>query len=133
MSRKRRFYSRMALNFLRNRRKRLSMTSLIDVIFLLLLFFMLTSTFSKFAEIEFATATAGRVEADRALRFIKLDANRILVDGVPVPLNIVASLLRSDVPQTALISLGPDATSQQLIDLLTRLAPVRQLQTQVVD
>lgn len=133
MSRKRRFFSRMALNFLRNRRRRLSMTSLIDVIFLLLLFFMLTSTFSKFAEIEFATATAGRVEADRALRFIKLDVNRILVDGLPVPLNTVASLLRSDVPQTALISLGPDATSQQLIDLLTRLAPVRQLQTQVVD
>ena len=35
------------------------MTSLIDVIFLLLLFFMLTSTFSKFAEIELAAATSG--------------------------------------------------------------------------
>ena len=38
----------------RRRSGRLSMTSLIDVIFLLLLFFMLTSTFSKFSEVELA-------------------------------------------------------------------------------
>ena len=34
------------------KRKPLSLTSLIDVIFLLLLFFMLTSTFTRFARVE---------------------------------------------------------------------------------
>jgi len=36
------------------RSRKLSLTSLIDVIFLLLLFFMLTSTFTKFGEVEIA-------------------------------------------------------------------------------
>ena len=38
-------------------KKRLALTSLIDIIFLLLLFLMLTSTFSKFSEIELGVAT----------------------------------------------------------------------------
>ena len=41
------------------RRRKLSMTSLIDVIFLLLLFFMLTSTFTRFAELDLAAASGG--------------------------------------------------------------------------
>nr|WP_120631445.1 biopolymer transporter ExbD [Ruegeria sp. EL01] len=122
----------MALDVRRKRRKRLSMTSLIDVIFLLLLFFMLTSTFSKFGEIEFSTTAIGGAETDRVIRFIKLDADRILVDGAPVPLAQVAQTLRAAKSQTALISLSPHATSQQLIDLLTVLAPVEQLHTQVL-
>jgi biopolymer transport protein ExbD len=125
-------HSSMALDVQRKRRKRLSMTSLIDVIFLLLLFFMLTSTFSKFGEIEFSTATIGGAETDQVIRFIKLDADRILVDGSPVPLAQVAQKLGADKSQTALISLSPHATSQQLIDLLAALASVEQLRTQVL-
>lgn len=42
------------------RRKPLSMTSLIDVIFLLLLFFMLSSTFTRFGSVDFGgTGKAG--------------------------------------------------------------------------
>ncbi|SMO74152.1 outer membrane transport energization protein ExbD [Ruegeria faecimaris] len=122
----------MALEVQRKRRKRLSMTSLIDVIFLLLLFFMLTSTFSKFAEIEFSTASVGGAEPDQAIRFIKLNADRILVDGAPVPLAQVAPMLLDAKSQVALISLGPRATSQQLIDLFIVLAPVENLRTQVL-
>lgn len=42
------------------RRRPLSLTSLIDVIFLLLLFFMLSSTFTRFGEV---SVTGGRVAA----------------------------------------------------------------------
>ena len=108
------------------------MTSLIDVIFLLLLFFMLTSTFSKFGEIEFATAAAGGSETDRAIRFVKLEADRILLDGAQVPFTEVAARMESKEPQTALISLGADATSQQLIDLLSVLKGIDQLRAQVI-
>ena len=41
------------------KRRPLSLTSLIDVIFLLLLFFMLSSTFSRFSEIELQGGRAG--------------------------------------------------------------------------
>lgn len=44
----------MRIDLPQPRARKLSMTSLIDVIFLLLLFFMLTSTFTKFAEVEVA-------------------------------------------------------------------------------
>ncbi|MEM8921756.1 MAG: biopolymer transporter ExbD, partial [Pseudomonadota bacterium] len=47
----------MALRRVR-RRGRSSITSLIDVIFLLLLFFMLASTFTRFSEVDIAAASA---------------------------------------------------------------------------
>ena len=122
----------MALETRIKRRKRLSMTSLIDVIFLLLLFFMLTSSFTKFGEIEFATASAGGSDQDIPIRFLKLERDRLLVDGAEVSPDTVAALFDGKSRQVALISLGQNATSQQLIDLLTALKPVPQLRTQVI-
>ena len=122
----------MALETRIKRRKHLSMTSLIDVIFLLLLFFMLTSTFSKFGEIEFSTASAGGSDQDIPIRFVKLEQERLLVDGTEVSMDTVAALFDGTSKQLALISLGQNATSQQLIDLLTALKPVAQLRTQVI-
>ncbi|WP_432653431.1 biopolymer transporter ExbD [Ruegeria atlantica] len=108
------------------------MTSLIDVIFLLLLFFMLTSTFSKYGEIEFATAATGGAETDRVIRFVKLEADRILVDGTLAAFEDMAMVMATDKPQTALISLGQNATSQQLIDLLSVLKGIDHLRAQVI-
>ena len=122
----------MALETRIKRRKRLSMTSLIDVIFLLLLFFMLTSTFSKFGEIEFVTAAAGESDKDTPIRFVKLERDRLLVDGTEASMDTVALLFDGTTEQMALISLGQNATSQQLIDLLTALKHVAQLRTQVI-
>lgn len=48
------------------RRRPISVTSLIDVIFLLLLFFMLTSTFARFAEVEITGGRAGQGAAGGA-------------------------------------------------------------------
>ncbi len=122
----------MALETRTKRRKHLSMTSLIDVIFLLLLFFMLTSTFSKFGEIEFSTASAGGANQDIPIRFVKLEQDRLLVDGTVTTLDSVTELFDGTSEQMALISLGQSATSQQLIDLLTALKGVAQLRTQVI-
>ncbi len=122
----------MALDVLKKRRKRLSMTSLIDVIFLLLLFFMLSSTFSKHGEIELTSSTGGGADTDRTVRFLKLNAEQILLDGQTVSLQQVTSVLQSDKPQTVVISLGQETTSQQLIDLMAVLRPVQLLQTRVL-
>jgi biopolymer transport protein ExbD len=56
----------------RPRRRTIALTSLIDVIFILLLFFLLSSTFSRFGELSLATATSdtGARNADTAPVFL---------------------------------------------------------------
>ena len=59
------------------------MTSLIDVIFLLLLFFMLTSTFSKFSEVPLAAAGSGAVAqaSDAKPVFLQLGPDTLRLNG----------------------------------------------------
>ncbi|RUT34580.1 biopolymer transporter ExbD [Arsenicitalea aurantiaca] len=65
----------MRIETVRRRRRPLSLTSLIDVIFLLLLFFMLTSTFSRYAEIPVSGGRAGMAAGAEAMGIIvQLDA-----------------------------------------------------------
>ncbi|WP_299948907.1 biopolymer transporter ExbD [uncultured Ruegeria sp.] len=101
-------------------RRPMSMTPLIDVIFLLLLFFMLSSTFSKFAEIEISSTTAGSTTSDEPVEriFIQLGAERLSMNGEAVTLDELPA--RIGVGQ-ALISLDVDASAQRLVDLLVRL------------
>ncbi len=101
------------------------MTSLIDVIFLLLLFFMLTSTFSKFTELELTAAASGASgAADRDRLFLSLEENRLLLNGRVVPLADLATALPQqpqDTKPLILISLSNDASAQRLVDILTQL------------
>ncbi|MDG1353632.1 MAG: biopolymer transporter ExbD [Sulfitobacter sp.] len=119
----------------RNRRRRLSMTSLIDVIFLLLLFFMLTSTFSKFAEVELAAAGAGpAVPGDTKPLFLQLGVDTLRLNGEDVTL---AGLGASPLGQAAegtvlLVSLGAQVDAQRLIDLLVALRGLPQLNVSVL-
>ncbi|MEQ8449344.1 MAG: biopolymer transporter ExbD [Nitratireductor sp.] len=53
----------MRIEIARRPRRPVSVTSLIDVIFLLLLFFMLTSTFAKFSEVEITGGRGGATAA----------------------------------------------------------------------
>ena len=75
----------------RTRRRRLSMTSLIDVIFLLLLFFMLSSTFSKFSEVELSgTAGAGGQASDRPPLFLQLGVETLRLNAAESELEAAA-------------------------------------------
>ncbi|WP_237212565.1 ExbD/TolR family protein [Ruegeria lacuscaerulensis] len=101
-------------------RRPLAMTPLIDVIFLLLLFFMLTSTFSKYGEIELSNATTGgtATEAPQDRVFVQLGAERLVLNGAPVTLvELTAQVTTGQV----LISLDSDTTAQHLVDLLVEL------------
>ena len=109
--------------------RRLSMTSLIDVIFLLLLFFMLSSTFSKFSEVELSAATRGAVEpSDIPPLFLQLRADDVRLNGDAMPLAGLAAALtgrpEGEVPQPLLISMRGGITSQRLTDLLVVLRGV---------
>ena len=99
------------------------MTPLIDVIFLLLLFFMLSSTFSKFSEIELSSGSRGGTGTDRPPYFMQLGPERILLNGVPVQM---AALGQSDLAQVGagsslIVSLKSGVSAQRLTDLLVIL------------
>jgi len=118
------------------RRRRLSLTSLIDIIFLLLLFFMLSSTFSDFAEVQLAAAGAAPSGAPETPPiFVRLGAEALSVNARPVALaglaEAMAPLIEAQ-PTRALVSVGPDVTAQRLTDLLVALRGVSGVQVQVL-
>ncbi|WP_375174418.1 biopolymer transporter ExbD [Pseudooceanicola sp.] len=102
------------------------MTSLIDVIFLLLLFFMLTSTFSKFAEVELtaAGASAGGVAARPPL-FLRLAPETLSLNGKTLALDGLSEALApeadSETPRQLIVALAPEVTAQRLTDLMVSL------------
>ncbi|MFA3916711.1 ExbD/TolR family protein [Ruegeria hyattellae] len=101
-------------------RRPMSMTPLIDVIFLLLLFFMLSSTFSRFAEIELSSAAAGALASDKPSEriFVQIGAERLIMNGAPATLDELSAQVETG---QVLVSLDEDTSAQRLVDLLVRL------------
>ncbi len=105
------------------RRRRLSMTSLIDVIFLLLLFFMLSSTFTRFAEIELRAGGSDGGATRGEVLFVQLGETALTVNGQTADLDTLPDFLRAQERGARLIvSLSDDASAQRLSDLLVALA-----------
>lgn len=120
----------------RKRRRRLQMTSLIDVIFLLLLFFMLTSTFSKFAEVPLSAAGSGAVAAgDAKPLFLQLGPDDLRLNGEAVALTALTTspLAEATAGTTLLVSLGAGVDAQLLTDLLVVLRGLPDLRVMVLE
>jgi len=118
------------------RRRPITLTPLIDVIFLLLLFFMLSSTFTRFAEVPLQNAGGGAEPGPRPI-FLQLGPEAFRLNGAPVgDADLIDALtaLRPDKgePTTLLVTLSEDVTSQRLIDLLVMLRPVPWLAVSVL-
>jgi len=94
------------------------MTALIDVIFLLLLFFMLSSTFSRFAEVELDAAGTSGAPSDTPPLFVQLGPDAITVNGTTQSLD---TLVLPDGSKRLIVALKPDVTAQRLTDLLVAL------------
>lgn len=118
-------------------RRALSMTSLIDVIFLLLLFFMLTSTFTRFAEVEFASAGAGSAASSQKPVFVSLAADSLRLNGDTLALTDLSGALaphRADkAPLGVLVAARADVTAQRLTDLLGALRSIPDLTVTVLE
>ncbi len=117
-------------------RRRLSLTSLIDVIFLLLLFFMLSSTFSQFSEVELSTQGAGQPGASQSQPiFVQLRAESLRVNAREVTLaqlqDAITPLIEGGETR-ALVSTDADVTAQRLTDLLLALRGIAGLSVQVL-
>lgn len=109
-----------------SRRRALNLTPLIDVVFLLLVFFMLASTFLKFGTVKLETAGAGGAPRDISkLALIHVDANgRFRVAGVPVDasaLDRALERLRASGKTDAVLVLRKEARAADLIKGLTRV------------
>lgn len=113
------------------------MTSLIDVIFLLLLFFMLSSTFSRFADVELGTGGGSApAAADASPAFVKLSDGRISLNGSALPVEeLAAELARQQALHginALILSVDDTASSQQLVDILLIARKLPGLRLQIV-
>ncbi len=104
------------------RSRKMSMTSMIDVVFLLLIFFMLINTFGNTQVLRFATPAGERKSAEKDFNlapvFIRAD-NSIQIDGQDVPVNSLKTemqKLKSRATEvTLMIVVEPGAKNQALI------------------
>ena len=114
-------------------RRRISLTPLVDVIFLLLMFFMLSSTFARFADLDVARQSATPGEAGlappsgtAALRgaIVAVSADlQVRVNGTDTaPDDIAATLdaLYDRGARTAIVVADTRATVQDLVSVLER-------------
>ncbi|RIJ31320.1 ExbD/TolR family protein [Henriciella algicola] len=129
----------MALRKVRPR-KAASITSLIDVIFLLLLFFMLASTFSHFSELEIVAADGGRSTSspdDRGLSLL-VSADRLNLDGQFIEeadLAVAIERRMAGLGGQVMLSVSVDegATTQRLVDILSSLPRKSSLDVKVME
>ncbi|MBY6113240.1 biopolymer transporter ExbD [Mameliella alba] len=110
----------------RRPRRRLSMTSLIDVIFLLLLFFMLSSTFTRFGEVELAAGGGSGALSPVSPVFLRLGEDQLSLNGTQHPLAALPEVLQArqagvadDLP--VVVALQGGVSAQRLTDLLAAL------------
>ncbi|MEM1288856.1 MAG: biopolymer transporter ExbD [Pseudomonadota bacterium] len=110
----------MALLFNVPKRRRPALTPLIDVIFLLLLFFMLSSTFAKFSEIELVAGAGQGATAKTSPIFMQLQGEEIRVNGSAVSIADLPGQLTSLADNGAslvLLAMDEVATSQLFVDV----------------
>ncbi|WP_246831336.1 biopolymer transporter ExbD [Pseudotabrizicola formosa] len=103
------------------RRRALSMTSLIDVIFLLLLFFMLSSTFTRFGDLPLTTASGGAVAQAEAPAFLRLLPDSLTLDTDAADLAALPAALLARAPVLVIVAPGEGVTAQRLVDALNVL------------
>lgn len=122
------------------KRRPLSMTSLIDVIFLLLLYFMLSSTFQRHGELVLVTGTAGTgapapAPATQTL-FLQLRPDALTLNGrslAPADLPAaIAPLLPQGDSARAILSLDAAVDAQALTDVLVVLRGLPGLTVEVI-
>lgn len=116
------------------------MTSLIDVIFLLLLFFMLSSTFSRFGEIPLSVGGAGLTASTEKMMFLKVGVSETRLNGEVIPLEKLAeklsaqdTSLNGENGTPLIVSTAKGASSQRLVDVLAQLRLVQDVTVTVIN
>jgi len=102
----------------------INLTPLIDIVFILLIFFMLASNFVRWHTLELSVGEASEIEIDPlaiSIISIKADASYAL-NKIPMALNEIISLLRSkinnDPDHPIVIQPEKGANVQSMVDIL---------------
>ena len=103
------------------RRRRIGLTPMIDVVFLLLVFFMLAARFGATDAIPVGLAGTG-APYEGPPRLVTLTPDAVLVNGILTP-DPVAALgpLMSDSDDTIILRTRDDASVQRLLDVMGTL------------
>ena len=109
------------------RRRRPSLTPMIDVVFLLLIFFMLVARFGvdKVIDINLPSALGHNSKYEGAPRLVEIQSGKMVsLNGLEIPLDKLSGKLRELMPSpNALIILrsSAEANTQDLLDVLLYL------------
>ena len=115
----------MRLSETRSTKPSINLTPLIDVVFLLLIFFMLVSTFLKFNTMPITAVESGPSSAENSqIVLIQIvGAGRVKINGVMVQLDGLLAHIDSLVAKgitKAIVRPMPDVTVQDLVSVLER-------------
>ncbi|MBU4531901.1 MAG: biopolymer transporter ExbD [Hoeflea sp.] len=106
------------------RHSRLSLTPLIDVIFLLLLFFMLSSTFSRYSEISFSGGGSATSPASQPDVILSVGEGELKLNGVILPLSSIGdglAELKQAGARHLLVMVGANAASQDFVAVMAEV------------
>lgn len=115
------------MHFERNTEKirQISLTSLIDIVFLLLFFFMLTTSFVRTESMELSFPGAGEVNkkvAEGGLRIFLYDDNRTFLEDAEMPVDELKAQLRlllfKQPDRGILLLSGERVTVQRLVNVM---------------
>lgn len=104
------------------RRRRIGLTPMIDVVFLLLVFFMLAARFGVTEAIPVALTGAGSAPYDGPPRLVTVLAEGLRVNGIDT-VDPIAALtpLMATAGDIVILRPGPEASVQRLLDVMTLL------------
>ncbi|GAA0777452.1 biopolymer transporter ExbD [Roseibium denhamense] len=120
----------MHVDPLPKKHKPISLTPLVDVIFLLLLFFMLSSTFTKFGQVEIGAppASGGAGAMPKAILTVRPEGLRL--NGSPIADEMLedqaGTLMAKDIDNILVLVRG-ESTTQQLVTVMSVLRNVEGL------
>ncbi|MEP2759797.1 MAG: biopolymer transporter ExbD [Roseibium sp.] len=111
----------MRSNF-REKRKAIGLTSLIDVIFLLLLFFMLASSFTRYQMLDVSSGGQGG-GTDIKPAYLRIhSADRIDLNGLPLAKpDMAARFAELSTTENAIVAIwsGPKSSVQDVVDVMS--------------
>lgn len=127
----------MMTNRLSLRRKRMSLTSLIDVIFLLLLFFMLTTSFSREATIAFnmagvADAYSIEVDSSQLTLMVQVSGDVLRLEQEVLTRAELLEVLRKAGQGIVLLSFDDRVNAQTLVELMSTIGQIEGWQPRLV-
>jgi len=109
----------------RRRKALISLTPLIDVVFILLVFFMLASSFLDWRAVTLDTSAAGAATAPEQAPFVvQVDTDALLLNGEAISLAALLAQARACQPGDQAVVLQPmgETSVQALLTLLDALA-----------